>query len=1049
MIRNIWLALTHLVLLSASNLFLLCAQDLPPVRGSDTASPGRISPALAELIAVRDPAQRQKAARAAHMSVRQGLIEVEVQLELGATWNAALLRSTYGVETVHESREHNIVWARVPPENLANLVEREPAIRFVTRPPVGVAQGTVTQGLQLTEALKNFHEQGFKGAGVKVAVIDLGFNRLTNAQQEGELPSTLVTKDFSGDGLAVGPDGQPESHGVAVAEIIHDMAPEAELHLLKAASPAQIKEAIDYCVANGIKIINHSVGYFNTSLYDGTGPVNEVVGSARDQGILWINSAGNYARQHYQGAFFDSDQDVWHNFEARDETIDMRLSRGQSITVYLSWSAWRALDGDYELYILDDSLDVSKPLAKSEPRQQGDTQPARTVSATATKDGTYHIAIRRAAGTRSHVLALFVHGADLGEYRMAERSIVDPASSERVLAVGAIDQEEWTNGRIENYSSQGPTNGGLMKPDLCGPDKVKTLTSDAIVVVGYGLLPDDACIHCFPGTSAASPHVAGAAALLMSRDPGLNVHDLRLILEASAASYGGDRRNNHCGAGRLNLAAELPRPAPRVTSSVRLVQPGPYFPGQRVTAEFTITNRGRGCITFASLTVGGRGPDSQVIDFPWHWNITLCEGESYTYRGTIILGGLGPHHFFAAYRAVDGQWNTSVETDSASNTVNLSVSPAPMILYGIDGAAGNSRTRLLRIEQRNGVAVVVGETTLRPITDIAFTPDGGLYGISEDRLYRINPLTAASVEVGPLRVRGANALVSDPSGRLIAATTEGQILSVDRFSGEAAVIGTLGGTLRSSGDLAFSSDGTLYGTVEGAQSDLLIRIDLSTGRGTTIGQIGFRSVYGLAFDANGTLLGGVNGGTQPSQLIRISMSTGIGQVIGVITNANGLFGLSFGREPQAWTIYRDDLEGDVSTWFRERPWAVTEERSRSPRRAWSDSPNGNYADDVNVAVVSRVLDLSASNGATLRFWHQFDVEQDYDFCQVWISTDFGSTWERVARFTGLTRNWIQSTVDLTKYVSSAGVRLGFQLVSDRSITGDGWYIDDIEVVGAR
>jgi hypothetical protein len=206
-------------------------------------------------------------------------------------------------------------------------------------------------------------------------------------------------------------------------------------------------------------------------------------------------------------------------------------------------------------------------------------------------------------------------------------------------------------------------------------------------------------------------------------------------------------------------------------------------------------------------------------------------------------------------------------------------------------------------------------------------------------------------------VRGANALVSDPSGRLIAATTEGQILSVDRFSGEAAVIGTLGGALRSSGDLAFSSDGTLYGTVEGDQSDLLIRIDLSTGRGTTIGQIGFRSVYGLAFDADGTLLGGVNGGTQPSQLIRISTSTGTGQVIGVITNANGLFGLSFGREPQAWTIYRDDLEGDVSTWFRERPWAVTEERSRSPRRAWSDSPNGNYADDVNVAVVSRVLDL--------------------------------------------------------------------------------------------
>ena len=137
------------------------------------------------------------------------------------------------------------------------------------------------------------------------------------------------------------------------------------------------------------------------------------------------------------------------------------------------------------------------------------------------------------------------------QYAVAEGSINDIAGAPEVLAVAAICR--LTNA-IQPYSSQGPTIDGRIRPDISGPTNVST--SFAFTA---------GCSGAFGGTSAASPHVAGAAALYKGA-LGLAPQGLRDRLEANAVDLGAAGKDSVFGAGRLRLA--LARCAGRVATIV-------------------------------------------------------------------------------------------------------------------------------------------------------------------------------------------------------------------------------------------------------------------------------------------------------------------------------------------------------------------------------------------------------------------------------------------------------------------------------------------------
>jgi len=133
-------------------------------------------------------------------------------------------------------------------------------------------------------------------------------------------------------------------------------------------------------------------------------------------------------------------------------------------------------------------------------------------------------------------MEVVVNGANaaLSSYTPAG-SLCVPGDSSNAITVGAVPYNNPS--AIESFSSRGPTTDSRVKPDLVGPDGVSTT---------FG---------AFPGTSAATPHVAGAALLVKNRYPSYTLIQIQSYLESNAADLGQVGKDNTFGSGRVYLPA--------------------------------------------------------------------------------------------------------------------------------------------------------------------------------------------------------------------------------------------------------------------------------------------------------------------------------------------------------------------------------------------------------------------------------------------------------------------------------------------------------------
>ena len=229
-------------------------------------------------------------------------------------------------------------------EAVANL----PSAQFVRQPAtLSTTSGQVTTNGVLTTGAFKWHQAGITGRGIKVAVLDLGFDGY-DLLLGSDLPSAdkVIARSFRLDeDIRAG-----DSHGTAVAEIVYDMVPDATLYLVNVQTEPEFAQAVDWLVSEQVRVVNFSAGTFYGPS-NGSGDYDRKVDEAASKGIIWVNAAGNSGSGHYSGAFKDYGNG-WHEWRPGGRFFPIFAPQGW-VTTVLTWDDWPVSNIDYDLFLFD------------------------------------------------------------------------------------------------------------------------------------------------------------------------------------------------------------------------------------------------------------------------------------------------------------------------------------------------------------------------------------------------------------------------------------------------------------------------------------------------------------------------------------------------------------------------------------------------------------------------------------------------------------------------------------------------------------------------
>ncbi|MBI5870335.1 MAG: S8 family serine peptidase [Actinobacteria bacterium] len=519
---------------------------------ADAKQDPKLQSSMVQLAAVQSaegPAAASDFAKESGIRLRDGRVQVVIEAAPGATEAVSIAAEAAGgkVQTVHG----DLVQAEVPVESLASLA-KSPSVEYV-RQPHRPTLATTSEGVADIGAV-SWQAAGDTGAGASVAVLDPGFTGYQDRINSGELPANLIAMSFVAGGDI---NGGGEIHGTACAEIVYDVAPGAQLYLVNFNTDVELANAVDYLIAQGVDVVSASWGFFGDFRGDGQGDIDTIVQNANAAGITWANAAGNSAQTHWSGLFTDADGDNLHEFAVGDEGNDFSyyVNVGDSISLFLTWDRWPLTDQDYDFHLVwtgNASNNYQSVIVAESLNWQGVnhlTAPSEQIGYTVPpgQGGTYYARISKYSAAGDATFQLYSHPFPL-QYQVAAGSLGgQPADSPYAMTVGAVPYGGTT---IEYFSSRGPTIDGRIKPDIVAPDRVSTVT--------YGL-------SGFPGTSAATPHAAGAATLIKAAFPAYTPSQIQARLESLATGLGVPGKDNTYGSGKLNMGPVLDHAPPLVT----------------------------------------------------------------------------------------------------------------------------------------------------------------------------------------------------------------------------------------------------------------------------------------------------------------------------------------------------------------------------------------------------------------------------------------------------------------------------------------------------
>ncbi|WP_197491717.1 MULTISPECIES: 3-coathanger stack domain-containing protein [Emticicia] len=429
-------------------------------------------------------------------------------------------------------------------------------------PPVRT-QGDAAQRSDIARQLT-----GLNGTGVKIGVLSDSYNNLggaANGVNSGELPGTgnplgyttpvTVLNDLN--------DNSGSDEGRAMLEIIHDIAPAAELYFYTAfQSETDFANGIRALADAGCKVIVDDVIYFDEPYFQ-DGIIAQAVDYAVNvKGATYFSSAGNQSNLSYEAPFKAStyhpfnDDAIAHNFGSAENpvyflpiTVGSRglLTAFQWDEPYLSagnGSAGSASDLDIFVLSTTDNITYTVEAASFDNNIGADPFEIFEFSRT----GTFYILITKYAGPAPTRIK-FIDYARLSWDAtpstiegIKSGTTTGHANAEGAIAVGAASYDKTpafgvNPPQIEYFSSRGGTSvlfnasGNRLaspvdrrKPEIVAPDRANT----SFFIPGYDYEGDG--FPNFAGTSAAAPHAAAVAGLMLQGNPSLTSTTIRQYL---------------------------------------------------------------------------------------------------------------------------------------------------------------------------------------------------------------------------------------------------------------------------------------------------------------------------------------------------------------------------------------------------------------------------------------------------------------------------------------------------------------------------------------